>query len=372
MLMVMNHSYEDFWAALAPAYPVSKGSMRLPIATELQTIPELNMPTVLKELQQLLQGLLDDQGVLDGARARAIAAGETQFVSLIDGSYNGVVRFDCVVDGFGEVKILELNADYPDGLLLHDATYGVLSGESCTLHTEAYQRYFSAADTVHISHPAEAGFLDAYYVEKEALEAAGHTVTIGAELTSEPTVWHRRCLEVGKISPADIAHWGAQHAQHLNSFALRTLGYKELLATLNHRFIPKTLSMDTDEVFREVGQDPARWVLKPSNGYEGNGLYFGSEYAEDEWRALIDSLPAGYIAQEYVQLPRQTVDIYTDGKIVSEELYYDFCPHFFIRDGKVAETGHILMRFSRLPVVNVSQGGAIGYHQLINIVGSLR
>lgn len=362
-------SYEQFWAELAPAYPVSKGAMRLPIATTLQTIPELDMEVVLGELQGILQQLLDDPDVQAGAQLRAKEAGEEFLTPLIDANYSGVVRFDCVVADNGAVKILELNADYPDGLLLHDYTYSALAGTACTLHRDAYVRYFAAADRVHISHPAEAGFLDAYYVEKEALEAAGHAVSIGAVPTDEATVWHRRCAEVGKMQSAELAHWGRMEAQHLNSFALRTLGYKALLSTLTHPYVPQTLSLDTKAAREMVAADPARFVLKPSNGCEGYGLHFGHTYTQAAWRRHVEALPLGYIAQEFVSLPKRQVDVYADGAVQTDAYYYDFCPHFFIRDGKVTDVGHILMRFSQSPVVNVTQGGAIGYHRLPSVRG---
>jgi len=37
-------AYDDFWVKLAPAYPVSRGSMRVPIVTELQTLSDIAVP----------------------------------------------------------------------------------------------------------------------------------------------------------------------------------------------------------------------------------------------------------------------------------------------------------------------------------------
>jgi len=355
-------TFEQFWSELSPAYPISKGAMRLPIVTTLQTLPGLDMALVLADLQTLLEGMLEKHATAAGATARAESAGESAIVPLIISDYTGVVRFDCVLDDTGAVKVLELNADYPDGLLLHDATYSALTDSVCTLHTDNYLKLFSNQAAVHISHPAEAVFLDAFYTEKLALEAAGHQVSIGAVSPSAPLQYHRRGIEVSKMSVQDLQQWQGIDVQHINSFALRTLGYKDLLADSTHPYIPQTILLDATNR-AEVAVAPAKWVLKPANGCEGQGIYFGKNYEESKWKQLLDTLPIGYIAQEFVSLPKQSISIYIDGDIKERELFYDFCPHFFIQSGRVVGTGHILMRFSESPVVNVSQGGAIGYHQ---------
>jgi hypothetical protein len=356
-------TYEQFWRELAPAYPVSKGEMRVPIVTTLQTLPGVDMSQVLQNLQTLLEDMLENPAITSSAVERAVAAGESDLAPLITTDYTGVVRFDCVLDAAGAVKVLELNADYPDGLLLHDATYRTLTNTPCSLHTDAYLQFFAEQTNIHISHPPEAGFLDAYYVEKLALEASGHVVSIGATPSSDATVWHRRCTEVSKMSSAELQSWSGLQAQHINSFALRTLGYKDLLASGTHPYVPRTLLLDPRHL-SEVIASRAQWVLKPANGCEGQGIYFGKDYTDDGWQTLVGQLSTGYIAQEFVTLPQRTVSIYMNEGIEERHLFYDFCPHFFIQSGKVVGSGHVLMRFSQSPVVNVSQGGAIGYHQV--------
>lgn len=167
------------------------------------------------------------------------------------------------------------------------------------------------------------------------------------------------------MSPTTLQEWSGLKAQHINSFALRTLGYKDLLANLVHPYVPRTVALDAPHQ-EEVIASREKWVLKPANGSEGQGIYFGTEYTDATWKTLLAQLPPGYIAQEFVVLPQRVVSIYTNDSIVDQELYYDFCPHFFIQSGKVVSVGHILMRFSKSPVVNVSQGGAIGYHEVVS------
>jgi len=355
-------SYEEFWGTLSPAYPISKGTMRVPIVTTLQSLPGVDMSEVLVNLETLLEDLLDEHATAASAVERAKGAGESSIIPLITPDYTGVVRFDCVLDQTGEVKVLELNADYPDGLLLHDATYSALSSDRCSLHADAYLKFFDRDSVVHISHPPKAVFLDAFYAEKLALEAAGHEVSIGAVPASGNTQYHRRCIEVSKMTANEINQWHASSVQHINSFALRTIGYKDLLAHSSHPYIPRTMLLDSVTKV-EILESQSKWVLKPANGCEGQGIYFGKDHTAATWETRLAELPVGYIAQEFVELPKRTVSIYADDGIEERELFYDFCPHFFIKSGKVVGTGHVLMRFSKSPIVNVSQGGAIGYHE---------
>jgi hypothetical protein len=356
-------SYEAFWENLIPAYPVSKGAMRLPIVAELQTLSNLDVSQMMSDLKTVLEQLLWQSGAGAGARARAKAAGETSIIPYIDDTYTGVVRFDCVLNEAGEIKILELNADYPDGLLLHDYTYSALSGTSSKLHEKAFLKFFPPDVQIHISHAADAHFLDAYHLEKKSLEAAGHAVTIGSPVAGVLPAWHRRCIEASKIVAEDMSWCEESNPQHLNSFTLRTLGYKDLLATISHPSVLKTIVLSAENL-SEIVADRERYVLKPANGCEGRGILFGRDYASAEWAVLLAQLPAGYVAQEYVTLPRLKVPIYEAGEIIYKELFFDICPHFFIHEGKVVDSGHILMRFSESAIVNVSQGGAVGYHTL--------
>jgi hypothetical protein len=57
------------------------------------------------------------------------------------------------VDASGTPKILEINADYPDGLLMHDATYSLLSGAPTTKNLDGYLQLFEHSDTIFILYP---------------------------------------------------------------------------------------------------------------------------------------------------------------------------------------------------------------------------
>jgi hypothetical protein len=357
-------SYEQFWETLAPAYPVSKGQMRLPIVAALQDVVEIDMPATVRSLAALLQQLLDEQGSLAGAQARALAAGEGAILPLLTSDYTGVVRFDCALDTAGKLRVLELNADYPDGFVLHDHTYNALGGVAQSLHSDQLLQLCDAAPAVHIAHSEGVGFLDAYHAERVVLETAGHSVTVGPMAAASEGAWLRRCVEVSKLSAAELAASAETMQVTTNSWALRTLGYKQLLASVSHPLLPETVCCDTEAAVASVAAEPDRFVLKPGQGCEGEGIYFGTDYEPGAWSSLLAQLPAGYVAQERVAMATRSVPVYDAGGIEERTLYFDICPHFFVRQGQVVGSGHVLMRFSESPIVNVSQGGAIGYHYL--------
>ena len=93
----MQKTYDAFWTELAAAYPVSHGTMRVPIVAELQELDGVAMPEVLGELQRVLELMLEQAGDGEVARARASAAGEGVITPYITDAYTGVVRFDCVL-----------------------------------------------------------------------------------------------------------------------------------------------------------------------------------------------------------------------------------------------------------------------------------
>lgn len=359
-------SYADFWESLLPAYPISKGSMRLPIVTTLLNLPQFDYLKIQKELKSILQDLLDTAGTKDGAISRALSAGEEHIIPLIDSEYTGVIRFDCIWDRqTNDIKILEINCDYPDGLVLHDATYSALCDTNCALHQNLLQELFEPEESIHILHSEKAYFLDGYYTEYNLLKNTKRNVTIGYDvnkITSGYTI--RRCLETTKISLETAQSLTKLSSRFINSLALRTLGYKDLLADIKHPYIPKTFRV-TNDTSTNCLTYQEQLVLKPADGCEGFGIYFGRDFSTPEWKNLLVSLLSqNYVAQELIEIPKISISLYDNETIVTKELYFDLCPHFFIKNGQVIGSGHTLMRFSENKIVNVSQGGGIGYYKL--------
>lgn len=356
--------YRDFWETLLPAYPVSKGTLRLPIATDLITIADFDHAACLAELTTILEALLAEHGTQEAAITRAQAAGDERLIPLLTAEYTGVVRFDCLWNPETKaVRILEINCDYPDGLLLHDKTYSALAAKPTTRHEDLLLKLFTADEPVSVLHAPGAYFRDGYHAEAASLERNGHTGTVltdTAHLPDSTTV--RRCLETTKLTPQDIAALAAAGSRLVNTVSLRTLGYKDLLSTIQHPYIPTTTKV-TAATSAACTAAKDTLVLKPADGCEGYGIYFGRDVSTLEWQELLmTAQQKNYVAQELVPIPKRPVSLYEHDTIVEKMLYYDICPHFFIHHGTIIGAGHTLMRFSENPIVNVSQGGGIGYY----------
>ena len=361
-----DQAYEAFWARLSPAYPVSRGSLRLPIATKLTSLPNFVHKEIQEELKAILQKLLDTHGTKQSAETRAKNAGEDFITPLITDEYTGIVRFDCIWEpATGSVKILEINCDYPDGLLLHDSTYSVLTSTETNLHHNLFLELLNEAESVYVLHNEHAFFVDSYHAEHNKLTHHGKESFIGYDVTEIPSnATVRRCLETSKLTPKQVERLKNNNHRYINTLALRTLGYKDLLATINHSFVPKTIKL-TSESVPEVTSRQSQIVLKPADGCEGYGIYFGHQMTPLEWESLTYSLlQKNYIAQELVEIPKRAVDLYDKNTVITKELYFDLCPHFFVKNGTVLGSGHTLTRYSEKQIVNVSQGGGIGYYAL--------
>lgn len=66
-----------------------------------------------------------------------------------------------------------MNADYPDGLLLHDRTYGTLQGKPSSLHRQLLLELLppvEAKKVIFVLYPEGAGFVDAYFQEYFTLQ----------------------------------------------------------------------------------------------------------------------------------------------------------------------------------------------------------
>jgi hypothetical protein len=356
--------YQAFWNRLQSAYPISKGQITIPIVSELITIPHLNHRKLLTELSNILAFLLEEPTILQSAKDRAIRAGESYLTPLINSDYTGVVRFDCLWNPeTSQISILEINCDYPDGLLLHDKTYSVLAGTDSRLHHNLLNQLYGRNE-IAVLHSADAYFLDAYEVETRNLQDQAQGKNRLNNLAGvRPGTTIRRCLETTKMTQEMIDMCEKKKLPLINSIALRTLGYKDLLETIDHPYILQTTKV-TSEVIDYCIKSKDDLVLKPIDGCEGYNIYFGQSLNQVEWSKLISQhANSNYIVQQRAHIPRLKVGLYENDTIVDKELYYDLCPHFFIKSGKVIGSGHTLMRFSEHPVVNVNQGGGIGYYK---------
>ncbi|GHV21598.1 hypothetical protein FACS1894176_06560 [Bacteroidia bacterium] len=122
---------------------------------------------------------------------------------------------------------------------------------------------------------------------------------------------------------------------YINSFDLRGLGYKEFLQQIHHPYIPETHLLTRDIADRVIANKEQR-IIKPTNLFEGQGVYLGGEYSDQEWERLVqENIDQQFVAQEYVQISKIPQYFYDEGEIIEKEVFFDICPHLFIKNGKV-------------------------------------
>ena len=365
MLENPSKAYDDFWNRLLPAYPISKGALRLPIASNAIEIPHLNYEKFINNLVALLEQIITKHALKSKAKKRAREAGDHHLLPLIDDDFTGVVRFDCLWNPVTKhMSVIELNADYPDGLLLHDKTYGTLVNQNISTHESLLNSLFNKEQTV-VLHDPKSEFLDAYAVEADNLRTlglGGSRVTNVSAIGADTTI--RRCVETTKMNAHTIDMLIRTKPKMINSIALRTLGYKDILGTIDHPYILQTHNVCAKNM-TYCQDNREHLVLKPANGCEGFGIYFGKEFTEVTWSKKLKSVVnQNYLVQELAHVPQMHIGLFESGTVMQKFLYYDLCPHFFVKSGKIIGNGLTLMRFSEKQIVNVSQGGGIGYYKL--------
>lgn len=122
--MTPQEQYNNFWQELSLAYPISHGELRLPIATNFLEKNISNQATT-ADFQNILDQIFD---LIKSETIQKIFEknSDSRLIPLISNEFTGIIRFDCMINSHGELKIIELNADYPDGLILHDSSVSVI------------------------------------------------------------------------------------------------------------------------------------------------------------------------------------------------------------------------------------------------------
>jgi len=99
-----------------------------------------------------------------------------------------------------------------------------------------------------------------------------------------------------------------------------------------------------------------RFVIKPNDEYGGTGVTLGWETSDAEWDAAIARALAersrGWVAQEKIQVRRETFPICEGGDVVMRDMLIDFAPYVF--RGRLAG---FLTRLSATGLANVTSGG---------------
>jgi len=69
----------------------------------------------------------------------------------------------------GELKLVEANTNWPDGLLMHDITYSVLSDIPSKKHLDLFLQFFDKNNYIFILYE-KGGFIDPHFLEYKKLQ----------------------------------------------------------------------------------------------------------------------------------------------------------------------------------------------------------
>lgn len=402
---------DTFWKELSEkAYPLSKGEMRISISLEPFVISKDKNKVLHKDITLVLSAVkkLTAEYFKNDILRKLISVDSLE-EELIRNSENmpimGVVRVDLF---YGKhPKIIEINADFPDGLFMHDvSSQSIQKINGTDLKFDSNIRQFlellkahkvKLTDSIFIGHNKGRIFLDEFELTRLKLNSHGfQNVAIGAfeDLVFKKNAFFykgkrvdviRRGSELSKLRmiPGFLNKIILAEKNHtvkvINNFKMRLLGHKALLAALHdknyvnlfskdeikaiHSLVPKTYKLE-DADMKDVLSKKDMWVLKPSDLAEGDGVTIGTSVSKKRWAESLANATkkqSAWILQEKVEIPSGTFHTFsTKNKMGSYEAYYDFCPHIFLLAKRIT-FGNTLVRFSGSQILNVMKGGGLTY-----------
>lgn len=370
-------NYNQFWEKLAKFYPISHGELRLPIANKHLSIENIDMKTFLNEMHTLIEDLIVKM-TSELAEKTAIDNNSQNLIPLLTNNFTWIIRLDCMYSTKEELKVIEINADYPDGLLMHDNTYNVIgdSLENIYPNKDLFLKLFPNRNkTVFIAYPKDAFFRDAYFTEYNTLIDSWISAYIW-NMEDLSKKWNelyfqdikidiiKRCIETWKMNENHFNLLQDSDVEIINSFDLRVLGFKDLFKDIKNHHFPKTYNLNSQSIDTFI-TNKDEWIIKPTNLFEWQWVYIWKDTSQDEWINLLNNnIDNNYIVQEFIESKKINMEFYQDNTIVNKEVFFDICPHFFIKDGKILWNGIILTRYSENKILNIAQWWWLGYYKL--------
>lgn len=362
-------SYDQFWEELKIAYPITHWELKLPIAANLENF-DIDLNKVIWNLDNVMQQLFAKR---DQAKEISKSAFAPWFEDLFVWEFTGIVRFDTMFNQNWELKLVEVNTKWPDGLLMHDTTYSTLLDKPNNRNLDLFLQLFNKDDYIFIMYE-KAWFVDSHFLEYEKVKARWYKLWIWTFEDIEFRDWfayyQNNRIDVLRFS---VSPWRLNEEQnsmlkwvklkYINTPDLASMWDKSLLQWVQNEMIMKTSILDNN-IKDNLIQNKNDYVIKPTNKDEGNWVYIWVDLSQEKREEIIyENIWKQYLAQEYIQVSPKLTQMYLDWDIVEAELYYDFCPHIFYKDGKMIWCGQILVRYSANRIVNVLKGGGIGYQR---------
>ena len=107
----------------------------------------------------------------------SISAFSEWFTDLFIWEFTGIVRFDTMFNQNWELKLVEVNTKWPDGLLMHDNTYSALLDRDNHRNLDLFLQLFDQNDYIFIMYE-NAGFIDSHFLEYEKVKSRWYKVWI--------------------------------------------------------------------------------------------------------------------------------------------------------------------------------------------------
>lgn len=402
-----------FWEKLSNnAYPVTHGEIRIPISIEPFIIKKKDYQEFFKNIKLFISAAkkLADKYFVD-EEIRQVVVINDQEKELIKESakedFIGIIRPDLFWSAVP--KLVELNADFPDGFFMHDVTAEAMLEnldnkkyiltDHAKLFSELLEEQGLNKDGhIFIGYNKDRSFIDEFYLSKIKLEKFGwNNISVGTfdDLIYKDGFFYyndrkidliRRGAENFKLSLIPGLMEKLINAQKsgqvkiINNFKNRLLGHKSLLAALwDERFhkylesteinaikdlLPKTVKLNPENlIWAKENKD--LFVLKPVDLAEGKGVSVGCDLEQKAWNEKLDLAMKNFtywILQEKIVIPEEefTLVDQVSKKIIVANKKFDFDPYLIMFKDRI-ELGQILVRFSDSSILNVMQGGGLTY-----------
>ena len=166
-------TYDQFREELKSAYPITHWELRLPIAANLENF-DVDFDKVVKNLDNIMQQHFAKK---DQAKEISKTAFAPWFTDLFTWEFTGIVRFDTMFNQNWELKLVEVNTKWPDGLLMHDNTYSALLDQPNNSNLDLFLQLFDQNDYIFIMYE-NAGFIDSHFLEYEKVKSRWYKVWI--------------------------------------------------------------------------------------------------------------------------------------------------------------------------------------------------
>lgn len=406
---------DNFWEGLSKkAYPLTKGKLRIPISVEPFSVTADEFLKLEDNLQLLISAAKKlSSAYFDNELLQNLISVNPEEKQLINESrkedFIGIIRVDLF---YGKSpKIVEINADFPDGFFMHDIT----PREICKWFIKEKDKYriFDHAKLfnelleslvidknshIFIGYDKARKFIDEFALNKMKLEKDGwKNVSMGAfedlEFINEKLYFDKRPIDVIRrgaelfklrkipgLMKKLVSEQQKGRIKIINNFKMRLLGHKALMAVLwDKRFrrylnkneikaikllLPETLKLKAVDIPRLLDEKDL-WVLKPSDLAEGESIYIGSVLTNKKWNKAVRlalKKSSNWIVQKKVDIPEEKFNLIDNEnrKTIQVKRKFDFNPHVILLK-KNCKLGWIINRYSELEVLNVMKGGGLTY-----------